>query len=45
MKKRKSGQTYDDATSSSLFLDRIGNENEWEPEYLQKISDYYKQGS
>ena len=42
MKKRKSGQTYDYATSSSLFLDRIGNENEWEPEYLQKISDYYK---
>lgn len=42
MKKRKSGQTYDDATSSSLYLDRIGNENEWEPEYLRKISDYYK---
>jgi len=46
MKKKYSGsqpdQQYVPATSSNLFLDREGHENEWEPEYLRKISDYYK---
>ena len=46
MKKKYSGsqadQRYEPATSANLFLDRKGHENEWEPEYLQKISDYYK---
>jgi hypothetical protein len=40
--KSQSGQNYEPATSANLFLDRKGHENEWEPEYLQKISDYYK---
>jgi hypothetical protein len=33
---------YSTATSSNLFLDRSGSENEAEPRYLRKISDYYK---
>ena len=35
-------QEYTPASSDILFLDREGNENEYEPKYLRKISDYYK---
>ncbi len=33
---------YTPASSSNLFLDRKGNENEYEPAFLEKLSDYYK---
>ena len=35
-------QAYKQADSASLFLDREGDENEYDPRFLQKISDYYK---
>ena len=46
MKKKYAGsspeQTYNKATSSNLFLNRRGHENEYDIKYLNKISDYYK---
>ena len=33
---------YSPATSKKMFLDRKGSESEYEPEYLKKLSDYYK---
>ena len=33
---------YTPATSQKMFLDREGGENEYEPKYLKKLSDYYK---
>ena len=46
MKKKYAGsspeQTYSKATSSNLFLNRRGHENEYDIKYLNKISDYYK---
>ena len=35
-------QTYKKATSNILFLDRKGHDNEYYINYLNKISDYYK---
>jgi len=35
-------QRYVPASSANLFLDRSGNENEYEPKYLRKIIDYYR---
>ena len=40
--KMRSNQPYDQASSTSLFLDREGNENEYDSKFLRKISDYYK---
>jgi hypothetical protein len=37
-----SGHRYSPANSTNMFLDREGNENEYEPRYLKKLSDYYK---
>lgn len=41
-KTRGSSGAYVPASSSNLFLDRKGNENEYDPVFLTKISDYYK---
>lgn len=39
---RRAGDSFIDASTSNLFLDREGDENEYEPKYLRKIADYYK---
>lgn len=36
----KHGQPYEQATTGNLYLDRVGNPNEWEPKQLKKISDF-----
>jgi len=40
--KNPTDQKFIPATDKLLFLDRSGNENEYDPAYLKKISDFYK---
>lgn len=36
----KRNKPYEQATTGNLYLDRVGNQNEWEPKQLKKISDF-----